>query len=239
MDFSSMYYTDLAAAYTRGTAMQQQPATQPLVLRPLLLTKPMEELTAEETEEILTAGKAAGLKLYRFKNTHDTLPRVKMVLSFLKSIEMDTLLDIGSGRGVFLWPCLQAFPQLAVTGLDILPHRVQMLRTVRAGGWAKLDAMVGDICSAPIGDKRYDVVTLLEVLEHIPDPFSAVCAAMRIARKYVVVSVPSKPDTNPEHIHLLTKDILTDFFNRAGCTRLHFSGVTGHLLMVAVLEEAV
>jgi 2-polyprenyl-3-methyl-5-hydroxy-6-metoxy-1,4-benzoquinol methylase len=49
-----------------------------------------------------------------------------------------------------------------------------------------------------------DIVTLLEVLEHIPDVEKAV-AAVRMARKYVVVSVPSKEDNNPEHIHLLTK----------------------------------
>lgn len=58
---------------------------------------------------------------------------------------------------------------------------------------------------------------------------------MRIARKHVVVTVPSKEDNNPEHIHLLTKQVLTELFKEAGCTRLRFDGVNGHLFMVATI----
>ena len=73
----------------------------------------------------------------------------------------------------------------------------------------------------------------MEVLEHIPDVASAVKNAVRLARRYVVVTVPNKPDDNPEHIHLLTKDLLTGLFNDAGCHKLQFGGVPGHLFMVA------
>ena len=61
-------------------------------------------------------------------------------------------------------------------------------------------------------------------------------AAVRLARRYVVVTVPSKPDNNPEHIHLLTKDKLTGLFLRAGCEKLKFGGVSGHLMAVASLS---
>ena len=76
---------------------------------------------------------------------------------------------------------------------------------------------------------------MLEVLEHIPEVERAVKAAVKIARKYVVVTVPSKPDNNPEHIHLFTKDKLTNMFQSAGCEKLHFDGVEGHIFMVAVI----
>ena len=72
-----------------------------------------------------------------------------------------------------------------------------------------------------------------QFLEHIRQVERAVQAAVRMARKFVVVTVPSKPDSNPEHIHLLTKDILTRLFTAAGCGRLHFDGVEGHLFLVA------
>ena len=64
----------------------------------------------------------------------------------------------------------------------------------------------------------------------------AIAAAVKMARQYVVVTVPSKPDDNPEHIHLLTKDTLTQTFHAAGCTKLHFDGVEGHLFMVAAID---
>lgn len=58
----------------------------------------------------------------------DDLPRVQVVLSFLHGIvlagQCQRLLDVGSGRGVFLFPLLRDFPDLEVTSLDILPHRV-------------------------------------------------------------------------------------------------------------------
>ena len=174
-------------------------------------------------------------KLYAFKNTHSDMPRVRRVLGFLKSVQFETLLDVGSGRGVFLFPFLEEFPWVQVTSLDILPHRVEFLQDLSRGGITQLHAMEGDICEQPFPDKSVDMVTMLEVLEHIPEVERAVRAAVRMARKYVVVTVPSKPDNNPEHIHLLTKEILTELFGAAGCTRLHFDGVTGHLFMVAAL----
>ena len=76
---------------------------------------------------------------------------------------------------------------------------------------------------------------MLEVLEHIPSVEDAIRNAVRIARDYVVVTVPSKEDDNPEHIHLLTKEKLTAMFNKAGITKLSFDGVPGHLFMIGRL----
>lgn len=131
---------------------------------------------------------------------------------------------------------MHAFPQVQVLSVDLLAHRVGLLQAVRLGGMANRTAITGDICDVPVGDKTYDVVTLLEVLEHISDVAAAVRSAVRIAKKFVIVTVPSKSDNNPEHIHLLTKEALTDLFTQAGCARLHFDGVPGHLMMVAVME---
>ena len=150
--------------------------------------------------------------------------------------EFETMLDIGSGRGVFLIPFMNEFPEVQVTALDLLDKRVTFLNELAAGGYSRLTAQNKNICDQPFPAGSFDVVTLLEVLEHIPEVDKAVAAAVRMARKYVVVSVPSKEDDNPEHIHLLTKDMLTKLFAAAGCTKLHFSGVNGHLIVIAAIE---
>jgi len=235
MSLSESYYSKFAAAYVRGVVTQRQGTDQPFDLKLSLQKKNLDELSVDEIDEILKTGKTMGLKLYRFKNIHDELPRVKKVLGFLKSVEMKNILDVGSGRGVFLWPCLNTFPWIEVTCIDILPHRVDMINTVRVGGIDNLVSLAGDICDTPIAEKSFDVVTMLEVLEHIPDTLSAIRAAVNIAKKYVVVSVPSGPDDNTEHIHLITKNMLTDIFSQAGCNRLHYDGVSGHLIMTAVI----
>ena len=215
------YEATLTAAYVRGVYQNT--------------AKPLEELTVEEMADLIHRGEQGGLKMYHFKKK-ELLPRVRAVLGFLKGIQPESLLDVGSGRGVFLFPFLTEFPWTQVTSVDILPHRVEMLQCIAAGGVERLTALQQDICTWDMVADSFDVVTLLEVLEHIPDIQSAVNAAVRLARRYVVVSVPSKPDDNPEHIHLLTKDILTELFANAGCTKLHFSGVNGHLIMMATIE---
>ena len=220
----------LAAAYVRGHVINNGGE-----LSDELVRTPLENLTDTQLNAVIACGRQHELKLYRFKEKED-LPRVKAVLGFLRAISPSSLLDVGSGRGAFLFPFLRDFPDVPVTSLDILPFRVEFLRMIRDGGIERLSALQEDICVWDAPDNSFDVVTLLEVLEHIPQVERAVGNAVRIAKRYIVVSVPSKPDNNPEHIHLLSKDRLTALFGAAGVKKLHFSGVNGHLLMTAVKE---
>ncbi len=202
-----------------------------------LIDKNSEDCSDEELGRIVLAGQEAGLKLYPFKTGTQELARSRRTMGFLHSIMFDTMLDVGSGRGVFLIPFMKEFPWVKITSLELLEKRVTFLNELAEGGFTQLHAEQKDICDKPFPDDSFDVVTMLEVLEHIPEVEKAVDAAVKMAKQYVVVTVPSKPDNNPEHIHILTKDILTQLFAAAGCTRLHFDGVEGHLFMVAAVGE--
>ena len=230
-NYSEHYNLKPAAAWIRGHALN----TETTEIDPELLEMPLEVLTDEELSAIVEVGERTGQKLYPFKTGKAELPRVRQVLGFLHGIEFESLLDVGSGRGVFLLPFMEEFPQVKVTSLDLLDKRVTFLNELAAGGYSQLTAYNKNICDQPFQDNSFDVVTLLEVLEHIPEVDKAVASAVKMARNYVVVSVPSKEDDNPEHIHLLTKDILTKLFADAGCTKLHFGGVNGHLIMIATI----
>lgn len=226
------YDTLLAAAYVRGV---ERTAERPL-LPGEMLQIPLEALTDSERFCIVDIGIRAGLKMYHFKKKDD-LPRVSAVLGFLQGVQHQSLLDVGSGRGVFLFPFLRDFPDTPVTAVDLLPHRVELLQAVAMGGVKRLTVLQQDICDWDAPDGSFDVVTMLEVLEHIPNVERAVANAVRLARRYVVVTAPSKPDNNPEHIHLLTKEKLTGLFTAAGCDKLKFGGVNGHLLAIASLNQ--
>ena len=232
-DYSERYHLKPAAAWLRGHAVK----TGTPEIDSELLEMPLEVLTDGELAAIVEIGERTGLKLYPFKTGKSELPRVRQVLGSLHGIEFENLLDVGSGRGVFLLPFMEEFPQVQVTSLDLLDKRVTFLNELAAGGYRQLTAHNKNICDQPFPENSFDVVTLLEVLEHIPEVDKAVAAAVKMARNYVVVSVPSKEDDNPEHIHLLTKDILTKLFADAGCTKLHFGGVNGHLIMMATIEK--
>ncbi len=218
----------LRYAYIRGASKR----TGVPALSKDLLEKPLMELTESDREILEKAGREAELKLYRFKNMGE-LPRVQKAIGFLKGVWPESLLDVGSGRGVFLFPFLEEFPFVPVTSADILDYRVEFLQDIALGGIQNLTAVRENICTWDAPDKSFDVVTMLEVLEHIPEVEKAIMNAVRLAKSYVVVSVPSKEDSNPEHIHLLTKEILTDLFTRAGAKNMHFDGVNGHLFMTA------
>lgn len=222
-----------AAAWLRGHALR---TGQPPIPAQLLET-PLDTLSETELAAIVDLGQQTGQKLYPFKAEKENLPRVRRVLGFLMGTGLTSLLDVGSGRGVFLLPFLEAFPWVEVTAVELQEKWVTFLQELSQGGYERLNAVQADFCAGAFPESCADVVTMLEVLEHMPEPEKAVKAAVKVARCYVVVSVPSKEDDNPEHIHLLTKEKLTKIFHDAGCTRLHFDGVNGHLILIAGVDQ--
>ena len=205
------YYTEFAAAFVRGR---------------------LPDAGAAPADELIRRGAAAGLRLHKFKRSA-ALPRVRRVLGVLRGVAPADLLDVGSGRGVFLWPLLDAFPELPVLAIDRRPDRVADLQAVRAGGVQRLRPALMDVTRLALPDRAVDVVTFLEVLEHLTEPARALAEAVRVARRFVVVTVPSRPDDNPEHIHLFDRDTLEGMLRAAGAKRVSIEFVRDHLIAAA------
>jgi hypothetical protein len=85
--------------------------------------------------------------------------------------------------------------------------------------------------------KSFDVVTMLEVLEHLKNPQSALSSAVAMAQRFVLISVPSVPDENPEHLHLFTVDQLRDMAAHAGAVRTTIEHALNHRIVVIRLEK--
>lgn len=189
------------------------------------------ELTPDELVEL---ARAQGWRVHRYKRA-SVLPRVRKVLGLLHGLQPSELLDLGTGRGVFLWSLLDEFPELPVTCVDVCEDRVLDLERVRKGGIARLRAQVGDVRSLPFEDGSFDVVTALEVFEHLEDALPAAREACRVARRHVVVSVPSQEDDNPEHLRLFTAASLTALLQEAGASRVTVDHVLNHRIALATL----
>lgn len=207
-------YEDIAAAYVRG----REPKWAGL-----------------EVAALLERGRAGGLPLHRFKRSVPLLARVTKCIGLLRGLSPTSILDIGSGRGAFLWPLLDAIRGVAVTAVDPDPLRIADIQSVARGGVERLAGLALDVTALDLPSDAFDVVTILEVLEHLERPELAAREVVRVARRFVVASVPSKEDDNPEHIQLFTGASLTTMFREAGATRVEIDYVPGHIIAVVAL----
>jgi hypothetical protein len=76
---------------------------------------------------------------------------------------------------------------------------------------------------------------MLEVLEHIPDYRKAVSEIVRVASEHIVLSVPSKPDNNPEHINFFTKESIAKLLHTFPIKNIHIDYVHNHMLVLVTL----
>ncbi len=174
------------------------------------------------------------LRMHPFKRTGG-LPRVRRVLGMLRALQPGDLLDLGPGRGAGLWPLLDALPAVPVTALDRSASSTARAAAVARGGVQQLTAARGDLGALPFADRSFDGVLALEVLEHQRDPAPAAAEAMRVARRFVIASVPSKPDDNPEHVSLLAGGALERLLLRAGAARVKMDAVLNHTIALAMV----
>lgn len=107
----------------------------------------------------------------------------KMVLDNFKE---SSVLDIGCGDGFLLKKLLEKNKSIKALGIDISPVA---LEKAKQNG---VDCQSVDITEKlPFEDNSFDSVLLLDVLEHMFEPEPVLREAVRIARKYVYISVPN------------------------------------------------
>lgn len=111
------------------------------------------------------------------------------IAGIVKSLEPETLLDCGAGEGFVSEIFLTEMPTLQITGFDVLPECVELarLRNPRA------NFSTGSIYDIQQDDNAFDVAVAFEVLEHLHEPDKALAEIARVAKNYVVLSVPHEP----------------------------------------------
>lgn len=186
--------------------------------------------------DLFRQGLEAGLKLHHFKRTSG-LPRVSKVLGILRGLYPESVLDIGSGRGVFLWPLLDAFPEISIFSIDRREQHVADVHAVHFGGIGNLFGMQMDVTRLGLDSASVDVVTFLEVLEHLEQPQRALAESVRVARRFVVLSVPSKEDDNPEHLQLISRAMLREMLQSVGVEQVRFDAVLNHTIAIATIKS--
>jgi len=182
---------------------------------------------SENLDKLIKIAISQNIDFHNFKNSK--LPRVEKVLGFLKGIRPPSILDIGFGRGKFLYPLLEEFGNVNITTIEKNPKSIEEARFLQPS-YTNLNIVDGDILKNDWFDKSFHTITALEVMEHIEDTEKFLDECVRLSYEWLILSVPSKEDDNPEHIHLFTEDKINELFSKYGL-KPKFEYVLNHMII--------
>jgi SAM-dependent methyltransferase len=119
----------------------------------------------------------------RFEGTLDEL---------FTQADPQSLLDVGCGEGVLTHQWARRLgDERRVVGIDLDDPALH-------AEWAKrtapnLEYRVMKAENLPFADDEFDTATAIEVLEHVPDAEHTVAEMARVAKRWLLVSVPREP----------------------------------------------
>jgi SAM-dependent methyltransferase len=103
----------------------------------------------------------------------------------------ESVLDVGCGEGVLTAQWAERLGDGRIVGIDLDDAE---LRAEWAGRERpNLDFRAEEATSLTFGDDEFDMAAAIEVLEHVPDPERTVDEMARVARRWLLVSVPREP----------------------------------------------
>jgi 2-polyprenyl-3-methyl-5-hydroxy-6-metoxy-1,4-benzoquinol methylase len=114
----------------------------------------------------------------------------RAMLRMIDRAKPRSILDVGCGEGYMLAAIADAGVDAELAGLDLNPDAIADARA-RLGDRARLE--VRDAHELAELGEQFDMVMMLEVLEHLPDPAAMLPLLGRLARSHVLLSVPWEP----------------------------------------------
>jgi SAM-dependent methyltransferase len=152
------------------------------------------------------------------------------------------LLDVGCATGQFLSHMREAGWE--VTGVEFSPHAAAFARQQYG-----LDVRTGTLENVVLPEASIDVVTMWDVLEHVPDPKGTLKEIARILRPggLLVVSTPNPTSLEarlfgphwigwerPRHLHIFPPNLLRHYVDDAGFTTESLESFSGRLSVTLV-----
>ncbi len=114
------------------------------------------------------------------------LSRVRLVDRLWPREQIFSALDAGCGDGFLCSQWALRWHLNDIWGVDLVERCVRRAQaTVPQGHFA-----VQSVFELAFPDRRFDLVSLVETIEHLEQPLEALREAVRVSRRYVVVTVP-------------------------------------------------
>jgi SAM-dependent methyltransferase len=103
----------------------------------------------------------------------------------------ESVLDVGCGEGVLTSEFANRTGGGRVVGIDLEDLRLREEWEQRRR--PNLEFRVEEATSLSFGDGEFDMAAAIEVLEHVPHPEQTLSEMARVARRWLLVSVPREP----------------------------------------------
>lgn len=110
----------------------------------------------------------------------------KLILSILRMIGAQSVLDVGSATGRGLQDFAASLPGALVCGVEPVAALVQ--QGVAAGSTRTVALLQASGEALPFGDASFDAVSEFSVLHHARNPSAVVGEMLRVARKAVIIA---------------------------------------------------
>ncbi len=226
MEETFNYYQRFSSAMVRGSLKEKYQSHA-------LFGKILEDLTEEEHLQLFQIGEQNNLKLNFFQRI-EALPETTKILDVLRGISPDNLLDVGCGRGAFVWRLLDEYRSLPITAIDKSEARINSIKSVIHGGVNSLKVKMMDVTDlSEFPASHYDVTTALKVLEFIEDVEKAISEICRVTKRFVIVQFPVHQDNNPEKKHFFTPEQMKEMFDKCNVMQTKIEKVSNYHVLVA------
>jgi 2-polyprenyl-3-methyl-5-hydroxy-6-metoxy-1,4-benzoquinol methylase len=141
----------------------------------------------------------------------------RMAMEELKKLEFSSVLDIGCGPGVFLSVVRDHFPGVSLAGTDISDAAVNLAKkNIPSGKFWRLDVTKDCV------PETFDIVTMIDVAEHIDDDCAAFANIRTICARYLLIMTLEGRmrdfEADVGHVRNYKRDELPQKLEKAGFT---------------------
>jgi len=123
--------------------------------------------------------------------------RTLSILKVLNRVPFSSLLNVGGAEGYHNFLVEDIFG----ASTTLLDYSNDFL--LRSRSMFRIPSVCGDGCRLPFKDNAFDIVTCIEMIEHVPNPDLLVSELKRVARHFVLVSTESYFESEDQKVNFL------------------------------------